>query len=102
MSLPTLCAVCRHRPVPPDRSVCEVCFPAVAAPPGGPPDPATPGPAYRVLTWDAEEQRFTPQLGVDPGPHTLFGLRAALRELRDLGYPAARGDPFVLVERIDR
>ena len=55
-------------------------------------------PRYEVLTWDAELQRFTPQLGVSPGPYTLFGLRPALRLLRDMGYPADRDDPFVLVE----
>jgi hypothetical protein len=32
---PTVCAVCRHRPVPSNRSVCETCYPA--------------GPANRVV-----------------------------------------------------
>ena len=65
---------------------------------------------YRVLTWDIEEQKWTPQKGVRSGPYTLFGLRKALRELRRMGYPCNRdflgyqehgySDPCVLVERI--
>jgi hypothetical protein len=56
---------------------------------------------YEVLTWDTEVQKFTPQLGVRRGPYTLFGLRKAVRKLRDLGDPAATGDPMVLVQRLD-
>ena len=58
-------------------------------------------PKYRVLTWDAELQRFTPQLGVKPGPYTRFGLRKPLRKLQTMGYSADRNDYSVLVERID-
>ncbi len=29
MTLPTLCAACRVRPVTPDRSVCETCYPRI-------------------------------------------------------------------------
>jgi len=66
-------------------------------------------PRYDVTTWDTEAQDFTPQPGVRCGPYSLFGLRKALRRLRDFGYPATRlphtpgdgdvGDPSVLVER---
>jgi hypothetical protein len=67
-------------------------------------------PRYRVLTWDIDLQKFTPQKGVRSGPYTLFGLRKALRKLREMGYSAHRtfdpdhcgdSDPCVLVERID-
>ena len=54
---------------------------------------------YFVLTWDAEEQKFTPQIGVSPGPYTLFGLRSALRILRNCGYVARGEDPWILVEK---
>lgn len=50
------------------------------------------GRLYSVTTWDSELQEFTPQdglmvpaLGVD-----LAGVRAALRELRTLGYSCHR------------
>jgi hypothetical protein len=65
---------------------------------------------YRVLTWDIDLQKFTPQKGVRSGPYTLFGLRKALRKLREMGYSARRvfdpdhcgwSDPCVLVERIE-
>lgn len=56
---------------------------------------------YRVTTWDAERQRFTPQPGVRCGPYTLFGLRLALRALRLMGYGCHRDDPSVLVEAYD-
>jgi hypothetical protein len=59
---------------------------------------------YIVLTWDTDEQAFTPQNGVDPGPHTLVGTKKALCQLRQLGYgydgwedDLAESDPFVLV-----
>lgn len=55
---------------------------------------------YEVLTWDPETGRFTPQKGVRKGPYTLFGLRKALRQLREMGYAARRPDPSVLVERL--
>ena len=59
---------------------------------------------YEVFTWDAEKEEWNPQEGVRRGPYTLFGLRRALRRLRDLGYPCDYqsnncGDPSVLVRR---
>lgn len=63
------------------------------------------GAKYFVTTWDTDQQDFTPQEGVPAGPWTLWGLRIALRALRELGYIASRfprpdgGDPSVLVER---
>ena len=39
-----------------------------------------PAKLYQVLTWDSELQEFTPQVGVPPGPYTLFGLRGPIRE----------------------
>ena len=54
---------------------------------------------YYVQTWDAELQKFTPQNGVRCGPYSLFGLRQALRRLRDWGYEAGRHDPAVYVFR---
>jgi hypothetical protein len=59
------------------------------------------GSKYRVTTWDPEKQRFTPQVGVRAGPWSLWGLRRALRKLRAMGYEGRRGDPSVLVERLD-
>ena len=65
---------------------------------------------YRVLTWDTDKQKFTPQFGVRSGPYSLFGIRAAIRKLRTMGYSANRvfsedhcgwSDPSVLVERIE-
>ena len=54
---------------------------------------------YRVTTWDTETQRFTPQPSVPEGPYTLFGLRSALRKLRQCGYDIKRAwAPSVLVE----
>lgn len=58
---------------------------------------------YRVLTWDMDLQKFTPQKGVNPGPHTLAGVRKALQQLRELGYSAteddfAESDPSVAVD----
>ena len=54
---------------------------------------------YRVTTWDTDKQKFTPQIGVRQGPYTLFGLRKAIRKLRDMGYSGSRVDSFsVMVE----
>jgi hypothetical protein len=53
---------------------------------------------YYVTTWDSEKQEFTSQSGVRKGPYTQFGLRKALRKLRDMGYAACKGDSSVLVE----
>ena len=52
---------------------------------------------FDVLTWDTNKQDFTPQAGVRKGPYTLWGLRRALRKLRQMGYAADRHDPSVLV-----
>lgn len=56
-------------------------------------------PRYYVTTWCADAQTFTPQIGVRTGPYTMFGLRRALRKLRELGYSADRNDPSVYVCR---
>ncbi len=57
-------------------------------------------PRYRVTTWDTDKQQFTPQKGVRSGRYSLFGLRKALRKLRNLGYDTSRhGASSVLVER---
>lgn len=54
---------------------------------------------YFVTTWDTNKQAFTPQPGVRTGPYTLFGLRRALRELRQYGYDIKRNfAPSVYVE----
>jgi hypothetical protein len=57
--------------------------------------------AYYVTTWDTELQEFTPQKGVRTGPWSLWGLRRALRALRDLGYIARKGDPSTAVDRFE-
>lgn len=56
---------------------------------------------YYVTTWDTNKQTFTPQQGVRKGPYSLWGLRKALRKLREFGYPADKGDCSVFVERDD-
>ena len=56
-------------------------------------------PRYYVDTYDPEKEKFTPQRGVRRGPYTLFGLRTALRKLRDMGYQADRDDPSIYVSR---
>ena len=54
---------------------------------------------YEVLTWDVDKQHFTPQQGVRRGPYTKWGLRRALRALRDMGYNTSRRGGFsVLVQ----
>ena len=61
----------------------------------------TPKPKYEILTWDIDRQDFTPQQGVRRGPYTLFGLRKAIRALRECGYTVSRhGDSFTLIQRI--
>ena len=56
---------------------------------------------YYVTTWDTEQQRFTPQEGVSPGPHSKWELRKVLRELQTLAYDTSRnGGHSVLVERL--
>lgn len=59
-------------------------------------------PRYYVTTWDEELEDFTPQKGVRTGPYTMFGLRKALRQLRNMGYQADHDDPSVYVVREDR
>jgi hypothetical protein len=63
---------------------------------------------YYVTTYDPDTQRYTPQAGVRTGPYSQFGLRKAIRKLRDGGYEARitrcngqSGDPSVLIERDD-
>jgi hypothetical protein len=58
-------------------------------------------PKFYVLTWDTYKQKFTPQRGVRAGPYTLFGLRKAVRKLREMGYGCERWDNSVLVCRQD-
>jgi hypothetical protein len=52
---------------------------------------------YYVETWDYNLEQFTPQIGVPHGPYTLWRLRDAIRQLRDLGYMATKEDPAVLI-----
>ena len=52
---------------------------------------------YYVYTYDWELGRFTPQIGVRPGPYTIWGVRRALRRLQGLGYDIGRDAPSVLV-----
>ncbi len=47
-------------------------------------------PRYYVFTWDMDIQKYTPQVGVPCGPHSAYGLRQALHELRSMGYSAHR------------
>jgi len=55
---------------------------------------------YRVLTWDMEAKAYTPQDGLSKATGlTLWEVRRALRELRDLGYAADRNDPAIFIER---
>lgn len=71
------------------------------------------GRTYSVRTWDMDLQRYTPQVGLSFPAFglTLWQLRAALKELRAMGYSAHRrrdsegerddNDFYVLVERDD-
>lgn len=63
--------------------------------------PKTLNDVYRVLTWDCEKEKFTPQKGVRSRVHGLGGLRRALRALRNMSYEADRGDSSVLVEKLE-
>lgn len=68
---------------------------------------------YTVRTWDGDEQRYTPQDGLSLpwSGLTLWQLKAALKELRGMGYSCHRrrdsdgghddNDWCVLVERDD-
>jgi hypothetical protein len=49
---------------------------------------------YEVLTWDFDKRDWTPQKGIRRGPYTLFGLRKAIRKLREMGYGYRRCDMF--------
>lgn len=60
---------------------------------------------YYVHTWDTEKQTWTPQKGVRCGPYSLWGLRRAIRKLRDMGYSCdysskGSGDAYVKIERV--
>lgn len=60
-----------------------------------------PKPKYTVTTWDADKQDFTPQKGVRAGPWSQWGLRRALRRLREMGYQTHRSVAHcILVEKI--
>ncbi len=56
---------------------------------------------YYVYTWDTDKQDWTPQAGVRCGPWSKWGLRKALRKLREYGYSARKGDPAVSVSRVE-
>lgn len=57
---------------------------------------------YEVLTWDSDKSDFTPQRGVRRGPYSQFGLRKALRKLRQIGYEINRASATaILVQRTD-
>lgn len=68
---------------------------------------------YTVRTWDTDQQAYTPQVGLSVPwcGLTLWQLKTALRELREIGYSAHRfrdengehdsNDWSVLVERDD-
>jgi hypothetical protein len=59
---------------------------------------------YRIRTYDATLEDFTAQDGVPEIVTGTRGLIAAIRLLRELGYPCDRNadgsDPSVLIERI--
>lgn len=57
---------------------------------------------YYVETWDVNTQAFSPQKGVRAGPYSLFGLRRAIRKLRELGYEGRKDDPSVYVYSCER
>ena len=54
---------------------------------------------YRVLTWDMDAGAYTPLGMMKSTGLTLWEVRRALRELRDLGYAADRNDPAIFIER---
>lgn len=65
-------------------------------------------PLYSCGTWGTDLQAYTPQAGAGPAINvTLWQLRAALKQLRRMGYECWRrkhdgsSDPSVLVERTD-
>jgi len=64
-------------------------------------------PKYYVATWDVKKGMFTPEKGVRTGPYSLWGLRNAIRKLRECGYPcnysskiSGGGDPSVSIWRV--
>lgn len=57
---------------------------------------------YFVTTYDGETKAWTPQRGVRTGPWSQFGLRRALRALRDTGYSITKSSGFMVrVQRDD-
>ncbi len=63
-------------------------------------------PRYYVTTWDTDKREFTPQKGLRVGPWSKWGLRKAIRALRDIGYACdysskGSGDPSVRIERLE-
>ena len=65
-------------------------------------------PIYEILTWDADEEEFTPQFGVPQFVEGWRGLLRAVRRLREHGYTAHRlknnsdSDSSVLIERVEQ
>lgn len=47
-------------------------------------------PLYYVFTWEMEIEKFTPQIGVPCGPHSLQRLKEAMKKLRTMGYSCHR------------
>lgn len=65
-------------------------------------------PLYRILTWDACSQAFTPHDGIPEYVRCFGGLRQAVRLLRKCGYTAHRrghgrrdNDYSVSIERVN-
>ena len=62
---------------------------------------------YRILTWDIDEQEYTPQKGVPQVARSWRGLLRACRKLRAMGYEVWRrkhtgwSDCYVKIERED-
>ena len=60
---------------------------------------------YRITTWDADLEEYTPQDGVPARVSGIGELRAAMRALQANGYSCNRNrhdsDPSVLIERED-
>lgn len=63
---------------------------------------------YFIETWDVEKQAYTPQKGVRRGPWSKWGLRRAIRKLREMGYACdyssktGVGDAYVQIWREER
>lgn len=56
---------------------------------------------YTVETWDADEQKFTPQNGVPSRVKGVGELRSALRQLRNMGCRADKSDSMVAVVAVE-